>query len=219
MKRNNTFSIIFVITLLIAIVSGIYWYQTSYQDKENTVQTERSEVKTTETKSEQTDFADNLLNKLPESYIVSDVEYLESFDAEPQKATEIKPCDDKNSDPTYSPLCYTKLTIIEQEKTASLDEYIKTNKIMSWYGDALDTELVKVTYQENIPFVYTPKAFMCIGTGGDSCMRKRFVYHLDDGRNILAEISFWSFKNGEYVGAPNKEVQDMIDVYENLLTK
>ena len=90
---------------------------------------------------------------------------------------------------------------------------------MSWYEGALNTKLVKATYQENISFVYTPTAFMCIGTGGESCMRKRFVYHLEDGRNILAEVSFSSFKNGEYVGEPSKEVQDVIAVYEDLLTK
>lgn len=219
MKRNNALLIIFVITLLAVTIGGTYWYQKSYQNKENIVQTEQPEVKTTETKNDSIDFIDRLLNKLPASYTISEVEYLESFDAEPQKAMGAKPCDDKNSDPTYSPLCFTRLTILEQEKTDNLDAYIKTNKIMSWYENALSTELVKVTYQENIPSVYTPKAFMCIGTGGESCMRKRFVYHLDDGRNILAEISFWSFKNGEYVGPPSKEVQDVIDIYENLLTK
>jgi len=219
MKQNRTLLIIFVITFMVVIIGGTYWYQKSYQDKENIIQAEQPEVKTTETKSESIEFIDSLLSKLPESYTVSEVEYLESFDAKPQKAIEAKPCDDKNLDPTYSPLCFTKLTILKQEKTDSLDEYIKTNGIMSWYESALSTKLAKVTYQKNIPFVYTPKSFMCIGTGGEGCMRKRFIYHLDDGINILAEISFWSFKNGEHVGSPSKEVQAIIDVYENLLTK
>jgi len=162
---------------------------------------------------------DDLTKKLPSYFILSDIEYFDNFDAAPQKAVEAKPCNDKNLDPSYSPYCFTKLTILEQEKTNNLGEYIKANDIISGYESRTGNKLVKGTNQENIPYVYTPTAFMCIGTGGESCMRKRFVYHLNDGQNILAEISFWPFKDGEYTGSLDKKVQDVINIYENILIK
>jgi len=224
MKKILSFTIVAGLTIFLVGCS----YNTSIEeqnggqalvDQKDSAQVGQSEVEITKTKNESIGFVDSLLNKLPDTYIISEVEYFESLNTESRKATEVKPCDDKNLEPIYSPLCFTKLTIVEQEKTDNLDEYIKTNKVTSWYESALSTKLVKATYQENIPYVYTPKFFMCLGTGAESCMRKNFVYHLVDGRNILVEISYWPFENGEHIVNPSEEVQDIIKVYEDLLTK
>ncbi|HLD31774.1 MAG TPA: hypothetical protein VJB37_02670 [Patescibacteria group bacterium] len=217
MKRNNAVLIISAIILLLMIAGGTYWYQMSFQDKNNTINIEPSKTKQTE--NEPIEFINNLLGNLPDTYLTSEVEYFESLDdAEPQKAIEVKPCDDKNLDPVYSPLCSTSLTIVEQEKTNNLDEYIKTNKTLSWYESAY-TKLAQTTYKEHDQLAYTPQVFMCPGTGGDGCLRKIFIYHLDDGRNIMAEIHFWSYENGTAVATPIKDVQTIIALYEDLLTK
>lgn len=169
-------------------------------------------------------FVDIILNKLPNTYIVSKTEYWKSFAEDPQKATLVKPCQGNNtdlaSDTTYSPVCDTKLTILEEkEKTDNLGEYINKNDDLSSYKRATGAKLVHRTYQGNIPLVYTQKAFMCIGSGGDGCMRTMFAYHLKDGRNILAEISFMPYNKGKYVRKPIKEVQDIINIYKEALTK
>lgn len=172
----------------------------------------------------QKSFISNLLAKLPSTYIVSETDYWKSFAEDTQKATMVIPCKgnkaDPTSDPTYSPVCDTTLTILEEKgKTDSLEEYIKNSDLNDW-EKRFGQKLVRTTYQDNIPLVYTPSRFMCLGTGGDGgCMRKQYIYHLPDGKNILAEISFMLYDKGKPTEKPIKEVLDIIKIYEDVLTK
>lgn len=171
------------------------------------------------TEEVQKSFISNLLAKLPSTYIVSETDYWKSFGEDIQKATLVEPCEDK-ADPTFSPICSTILTILEEKgETDSLEAYIKGDSFLSGYEGYAGEKLVWTTYQDNIPLVYTPNRFMCLGTGGDGCMRKQYIYHLPDGKNILAEISFMPYINGEPTKEPIKEVQDIIKIYEDVLTK
>lgn len=162
-------------------------------------------------------FTTQLLSKLPASYLVSNADYLETFDSTPKKAIEIKPCEIKGLDPTSSPLCFTTLTIFEDGKTSTLDEYIQKNYVLGQYEGLLIAKLTRAPYSKNISLAYTPLPFMCIGTGGDGCMRKRFVYHLEDGRNMVAEISFMPYQGGGRLDKPIKEVEEVVSLYEKIL--
>ncbi|MFA6918071.1 MAG: hypothetical protein WC285_04570 [Candidatus Gracilibacteria bacterium] len=207
-----------LIVLAIIVGGGVYYWQGTGQAKPAPATT----VPQTEQTPAQESFIDTLLAKLPDTYIVSEVDYLESFgpDAVPQKATEVKPCQaETGTDPAISPLCYTSLTILEEQvKTNSLDEYIEGNKTLNSYKNSADNpaDLVKTTYQSDISLAYTPDTFLCKGTGDSTgCIRKRFVYHLPDGRNILAEIAFWPYGSADL----QKQVKAVVKVYEDALTK
>lgn len=212
------FTGLFALTLLLTALTGC-WKDKEREEEQvpPTPQTEQEEEEeplsdVDEEQIADTAFVDNLLEKLPESYLVSEGEYFKSLGAEPQKATLVKPCDN-NNDPT----CFTILTIVEtEEDTASLEEYIQNSDLNS-YEERSGEKLVKGMYEDEIPYVYTPAFFMCLGTGAETCLRKHFVYHLEEGRNILVEMSYLPYENEEQLTEPNAEMQTVIDVYQKIL--
>lgn len=167
----------------------------------------------------QKSFIYTLIDKLPNTYIITEGEYSKSIGSDPQKAIIIKPCQ-ADKDPTYFPVCFTELTILEEDgKTKNLDEYIKKDDFLNSYESYSGKKLIQTTYQGNIPLVYMPNASMCSGSGGETCVEQIFIYHLADGRNIRAGISFWLFNKGKFVKKPVKKVQKIINIYKNALTK
>jgi hypothetical protein len=222
-----------VAVIITALIAGglVYFWQKSVSDKAITELDEKlielqeqqeeeiQEVEEIEEEAypeKQISFVESLMMLAPLDYIVSEVDYYESFETDPIKATEIKPCDTQNLDSLQSPLCFTKITIVESSDIESLDDFVKNNVVLNEYLEQVLEPLAKGKYQ-NMPFVYTPRQFMCLGTGGENCLRKVFVYHLENGKNVFVEMSYWSYDNGVYVYEPIDEVQKVIDMYENIL--
>lgn len=165
-------------------------------------------------------FINNLLSKLPKNYIKFEIQHTESIrDKNPKDAIGIKPCEsEENDDPALKPKCFTVLTIWKNnENISNINDYINKDEIFRWYEKAIGVELIRTKYDEKAQMVHMPQSFMCPGTGGETCLRYQYAYLLENGDIIKAEISYWSFKNGEYVEKTPKDVIDIVNIYKNIL--
>jgi len=139
-----------------------------------------------------------LLAKLPSNYIRVDAEYVER-PGESRKVLGIRPCETGQKDPIFSPLCFTTLLIFkDKERQSDIEKFINNDDILNWYNKYAPTsDIVIGQYQQQIPFAYTPGAFMSPGgTGGETPMCKQFVYLLKSGEIIRAQIEYWPYKDG-----------------------
>lgn len=213
---NKKVVIIFILTAVIFFLAGVtaekcfIERKTQQQNiqKPNELESDMRQTSETEDKNisldssisredTQKQFVQNLYKKFPNTYIIKDANYYESLDSEEAiKATEISPCNPEDKDsPNVKPLCFTTITVFtENNKTANLEDYIQSNWLMSDWSKGnggWGAGLVRTTYEDSIPMAFTPQRFMCLGTGGETCMRERYVYHMPSGYNVVAEISLW----------------------------
>lgn len=216
-KIIGLFTLILVLSLMTSCRNGQSTQEDADRHDQNQAET-KEPIDVNRREITDTAFVDSILDQLPATYIVSEGEYFESLGGEPLEATVVSPCDaPENAEAINDPLCFTTLTIVEtEENTDSLEQYIQNSDLDS-YEERVDAALVEGVYRDEVPYAYTPEPFMCLGTGAETCMRKQFVYHLEDGRNILVEMRYWDYEDGEVVEKPIKDVQEVVEVYEEVL--
>ncbi len=117
-------------------------------------------------------FHQKLTSQVPEDYSTEKVDYYENFSTPSFRATQIAPCK-AIADPFDQPFCHTKLTLFESESAESLQDSISQDPVLSTYSKRFQEKLLHSKLPNEVSLVFTPQALMCLGTGGETCMRRR----------------------------------------------
>ena len=98
----------------------------------------------------------------------------------------------------------------------NLKAFANNDETFKWYQSALKEVVIFDVYQGSIPMAYTSSDFMCLGSGGETCMRRQYVYLLGNGDIVRAQICYWPFVDGEF-GETDSRVEEVYMIYDSVL--
>lgn len=120
-------------------------------------------------------------------------------------------------DPVIESGCFTNLMLWQDaEGVTDKDAYIQSDPLLSLYIEE-NTEFADDDYN-GTPIVYTPDAFNCVAEEqrSETCIRKHYLYFLENGDVVRAQLSWWPYEKGKRVADSYMFITD-VEKFEDIL--